>query len=322
MDMQVDIVYLWIDGSVPGFDEKIKSRLCSSTMVKAADQIGTRRFRNNQELLYSLRSVHRFAPWVRRIHVVTEGLHPYWLNTRHDKIAVVTHQQIFRRERDLPVFNSNAIEMNLHRIPDLAKKFLYLNDDLFLGRPIGLDDFMTDAGGHIFYLEPIPIPQDPDCVPVHDRAYYYTRKAVQDRWPDIEISFLPAHCPQLYDRDHLGRLEQQFQEEFDRTSGHAFRDSEDLVLRILYHAFLSSHKGEGKEHRSRLLAWGSPDYSFITMERKPIAMVHAFNHIVRSRPKFFCINDDLGDSVGDRCILKLQTYFLEKMYPEKSCFER
>ena len=51
-------------------------------------------------------------------------------------------------------------------------------------------------------------------------------------------------------------------------------------------------------------------------------MMHAFNYIVRGRPKFFCINDDLGDSVGDRCILKLQRHFLEKMYPEKSCFER
>jgi hypothetical protein len=321
MDMQVDIVYLWVDGSALGFDEKIKSLLSSSTKVKSADQIGIRRFRNNDELLYSLRSVHLFAPWARRIHVVTEGLHPSWLNTRHDKIAIVTHEQIFRRKRDLPVFNSNAIEMNLHRIPDLAKKFLYFNDDLFLGRPVALDDFVTDAGGHIFYLEPNPILQYPDCATVHDRAYCYTRTTVQDQWPDVEISFLPAHCPQLYDRDHLGRLEQQFQEAFDRTSGHAFRDPEDLVLRILYHAFLSSHEGEGKEHRSRLLSWGSPDYSLIMMERKPIAMVRAFSHIVRRRPKFFCINDDLGVSVVDRCILKLQTYFLEKMYPEKSCFE-
>jgi len=67
-----------------------------------------------------------------------------------------------------------------------------------------------------FLLEPNPLHRNPDRGPVHDRAYAYTQKVVRDRWANVELSYLPAHCPQLYDRDHLGQLEQQFQEEFDK----------------------------------------------------------------------------------------------------------
>jgi hypothetical protein len=321
-NMEIDIVCLWVDGSAMGFGEKLKSRLRTSNSVMSADQAGIHRFRSNDELLYSLRSIHRYAPWVRKIHLVTDGQHPPWLNVLHEKIAIVTHRQIFAHQEDLPVFNSNAIEMNLHRIPDLARKFLYFNDDLFLGRPTRLDDFMTGAGSHIFYLEPNPLHRNPDRGPVHDRAYVYTQNVARDRWADVEPSYLPAHCPQLYDRDHLCHLERQFKEAFDKTSAHPFRSPEDLVLRILYQAFLLSDRERTKGHQSRLLAWGSPDYSFLSMGKKPIIMVRAFVHIIRKQPKFICINDDLADFAADRFILKLETYFLKKLYPEKSCFEK
>ncbi len=320
--MQVDIVYLWVDGSAPGFKKKLRLRLGSSPSVESADRNGIHRFRNNQELLFSLRSVRRFVPWVRKIHLVTDGTYPSWLDGHHEKINLVTHRQIFHRREDLPVFNSNAIEMNLHRIPGLAKKFLYFNDDLFLGRPLRLEDFLTSTGSHIFYLEPNVLHRDPDCGPVHDRAYAYTQKLVRDRWNGVALPYLPAHCPQLYDRDHLFHLERLFQEAFERTRAHPFRSPEDLVLRILYCAFLLSDEERDKRHHSRLLTWGGPDYSFISMEKKTIAMVRAFTHVMWRRPKFICINDDLGDSTKDRFLLKLEKLVLNLLYPQKSCFEK
>lgn len=36
------------------------------------------RYRDNQELRYSLRSIYRYAPWVRRIYIVTNGQVPNW----------------------------------------------------------------------------------------------------------------------------------------------------------------------------------------------------------------------------------------------------
>ena len=60
---------------------------------------------------------------------VTNGERPSWL-ANHDKVSVVSHWNIFRDQAALPVFNSNAIEMNLHRIANLTQNYIYMNDDL------------------------------------------------------------------------------------------------------------------------------------------------------------------------------------------------
>ena len=39
-----------------------------------------------QELRYSLRSVEKYAPWVRNIYIVTNGQIPYWLDLSHPRI--------------------------------------------------------------------------------------------------------------------------------------------------------------------------------------------------------------------------------------------
>ena len=82
-----------------------------------------------------MRSVHLFAPWVRRIHLVTAGQVPDWLDTDHPQVQVVDHRDILPADA-LPTFNSHAIETALHRVPDLTEQWVYLNDDVFLGRPL------------------------------------------------------------------------------------------------------------------------------------------------------------------------------------------
>ena len=42
---------------------------------------------DGNQLRYSLRSVHLFAPWVRRIHLVTAGQVPEWLNADHPMLT-------------------------------------------------------------------------------------------------------------------------------------------------------------------------------------------------------------------------------------------
>ena len=52
----------------------------------------------------------------------------------------------------LPVFSSPSIEAHLHRIPGLSKKFIYFNDDVFLGAPTWPSDFWTPETGQKVYL--------------------------------------------------------------------------------------------------------------------------------------------------------------------------
>ena len=56
------------------------------------EDISASRFEDNEELRYSLRSIERFAPWVRHVYIVTNGQIPYWLNLENPRITIVTHQ--------------------------------------------------------------------------------------------------------------------------------------------------------------------------------------------------------------------------------------
>lgn len=125
------------------------------------DRTSRSRYEDNEELRYSLRSVDEFAPWIRRVYLVTNGQVPAWLRLDHPRLRVVTHRDIFANASHLPTFNSAAIEMHLHRIPGLSRFFIYMNDDVFFGAPVYPDDFFTHARGQRVYLSWAV----PDCRP-------------------------------------------------------------------------------------------------------------------------------------------------------------
>ena len=120
---------------------------------------GKGRYRDNEELRYSLRSVWQFAPWIRNIYIVTNGQVPSWLNLDSDKIWVVTHEEIFQNVSHLPTFASPSIEANIHRIPGLSNRFLYLNDDVMFGNDVYPDDFWKLDGTQYFF----PSWEPPKC---------------------------------------------------------------------------------------------------------------------------------------------------------------
>ncbi|CAE1268162.1 GNPTAB [Acanthosepion pharaonis] len=115
------------------------------------------RFEDNEELRYSLRSIDRFAPWIRHVFIVTNGQIPLWLNLDSPRLTLVTHEEIFPNRSHLPTFSSPAIEANLHRIPGISDKFIYLNDDVMFGKEVWPDDFYSHSTGQKVYLTwPIP----------------------------------------------------------------------------------------------------------------------------------------------------------------------
>ena len=81
------------------------------------------RYADNDQLRYSIRSLEKFAPWVRQIFIVTNGQIPHWLDL-DSKAIVVEHKDIFDNHDDLPTFSSPAIEANIHKIEGLSDKFL------------------------------------------------------------------------------------------------------------------------------------------------------------------------------------------------------
>jgi hypothetical protein len=58
--------------------KKLNGTKLNETKMEEDDIKGNNRFRDNQELKYSLRSIEKYAGWVRKIFIVTNGQLPNW----------------------------------------------------------------------------------------------------------------------------------------------------------------------------------------------------------------------------------------------------
>ena len=139
----IDAVITWVDGADPAHAARV-ARYRDDRVHR--DAALPTRFADRGELRFAVLSLLRFAPFVRTIHIVTDGQHPHpieGMRADHaDRIRVVGHRETFGDHADLlPVFSSRSIESMIHRIPGLAPRFLYLNDDIFVGRPMREADY-------------------------------------------------------------------------------------------------------------------------------------------------------------------------------------
>ena len=135
----IDFVLPWVDGADPAW-----LALREQYPPGPGEDARPERYRDWGLLRYWFRGVEAFAPWVRQVHLVTWGHVPPWLNTDHPRLRVVRHED-FMPPGTLPVFNINALEVNLHRIPGLAEQFVYFNDDVLLLGPAAPEDFFREG---------------------------------------------------------------------------------------------------------------------------------------------------------------------------------
>ena len=90
-NFDIDLVYLWCDGSDADFVQKKRERMqqCGISITGNEDC----RYIQIDELKYSLRSVVKYMPWIHHIYIVTNNQVPKWLKT-HEKITIVDHSEI------------------------------------------------------------------------------------------------------------------------------------------------------------------------------------------------------------------------------------
>jgi Stealth protein CR2, conserved region 2/Stealth protein CR1, conserved region 1 len=150
-NIDIDAVITWVDGADPQHAAKLNAYLASlgghrpNTASKA-------RFHHSGELDYCVASILKFAPWIRTIFIVTDDQIPSLMadikgTEYQDRIKIIDHKTIFSGyENSLPTFNSMAITSLLWKIPTIAEKFIYFNDDFFLLRPVDPSDFFTEQG--------------------------------------------------------------------------------------------------------------------------------------------------------------------------------
>mgnify|MGYP003289841632 FL=1 len=66
----IDLVYLWVDGNDPIWRAKRNAFIGETENSSSTNCEG--RYANNDELKYSLRSVELYAPWIRKIFIITD----------------------------------------------------------------------------------------------------------------------------------------------------------------------------------------------------------------------------------------------------------
>ena len=160
MATTIDAVILWVDGNDPVLNEK-RRKYAPDFLFGHADSAGATRFANIGEIFWCVTSINRFAPWINRIYIVTDGQDPEMDSFISEHfpdgsipMEIVDHKVIFRGyESYLPVFNSNAIETMVWRIPGLSEQFILFNDDLMLAGPVRPEDFFLPDGRLICYAD-------------------------------------------------------------------------------------------------------------------------------------------------------------------------
>jgi len=308
----VDIVYTWVDDRDAEWRD-LKARHLGAIAKSGGRSGDSERFRNREELRYSLRSVELFAPFVRTIHIVTSGQIPAWLDLDHPKIRIVPHSEIYRSPDMLPTFNSSGIETQLHHIDGLAEHFLYFNDDFFLGKVCSAEDFFFSNG----MLKYFPgrkrvfeadidesseeyIAADANAIGLIGGAYGSCNREIMQ------------HAPYPSSRSLLSKMEDMFRTEFDKCAASKFRSADDL--RPI--AFMQYHMG----FHERMAVPSRISHRYLTLSAPSIAA--QLEEILLSRKyRTFCINDGWVAPEKAQATDTLVRDFLEHYFPLKSTFE-
>lgn len=226
IEFPIDAVYTWVDDT----DEAWRARRARASGDLVPDGLsgGDIRFRNRDELKYSLRSLFAHAPWIRHVYIVTDDQSPEWL-AKHPAVSVVHHRELFPDPSVLPVFNSHAIETVLHRIPGLAEHFLYLNDDVFLMRDQRPDQYFTATGQAKMFVSPTKVNDLGDFAEPHEAAGMNNRRLIEQEH-GVTITNGLLHTPHPHRVSVLERLCAKYPDLIGDTRRARFRSGSDISL--------------------------------------------------------------------------------------------
>ncbi|MGW7084085.1 stealth conserved region 3 domain-containing protein [Streptomyces sp. NPDC054871] len=314
VDFPIDAVYTWVDDSDPEWRARRAATLGHPEDDASPDH-GAVRFRNRDELRYSLRSLAMYAPWIRHIYLVTAGQTPSWLNEDHPGITVIDHRDLFADpDTALPTFNSHSIESQLHRIEGLSEHFLYLNDDMFLGRPTTPETFFLSSGTARFFWSTASVPALP--VSPEDEGYLAAAKnnrALLQREFGRTTTHSFFHAPYALHRSVLAELTERFPEELEATARSRFRSNSDLALVSSLHHHYAYLTGRAVP--------GSLAYDFVDIGSRAD---HArLGQLLQGRNKTaFCIGESPDSELTEEEMALAIRSFLTAYFPVRSPYER
>ena len=332
MSEKIDFVVLWVDGSDPQW---LRERQRYDT--SAPDNGNTiNRYRDWDLMRYWFRAVEQNAPWVNRVWFVPNGQVPAWLNREHPKLKLISHRD-YIPEEFLPTFNSNVIELWLHKIPGLAEQFVLFNDDMFLTAPVTPEDFFRDGlPRDSALLDMVTAPNPEDCLPhmlinnfsvinkhfskkdVLKRNFrkFYTLQYGKDLLRNVLLvpfqnfsAFRDLHLPSSHLKSTFREVWAAEPELLSQCSANRFRSKTDLT-----HWLMKCWRICQGRFAVRSTAWGR----HFELWKDDIDAICA--DLTRQKYRAVCINDSRTDIDFDTLKAKLTAAF-DTLFPEPSAFE-
>lgn len=327
---KIDFVVLWVDGN----DEKWRTKKNKFSNTKEnGDGDSEIRYRDYGSLKYVFRSIEKYAPWVNKIHLITDDQIPNWLNLENPKLNLVDHTDFIPKEF-LPTFNSNVIELNLFRLKELSEKFVIFNDDTFINNKVLPENFFVGENIVDFgvYNKIAPI-EDFAHILVNDAMFinkYFNKKDSIKKnwrkqfklryrskllrnflllpWNDIPGYYNP-HLPQPHFKSVLNDLYELEPTLFERTFKNKFRGYEDISHWIARYWLL-----EQGRYEPQYISFGK--YLRISQANKVDKEIH------KGKSKVICINDDDGSDEEFNAWRNNVVNAFNLKFPQKSKFEK
>jgi hypothetical protein len=313
----IDIVYTWVEDNNEFNEEKNYWFNNSKNNYKLRNSIDTKRFEDNQELKYSIRSVEKYFPYFNNIYIVVkDGQKPSYINFNNPKIHLVNHSEIIPSEY-LPTFNSMAIECYLHHIPNLSEYYLYFNDDILMTKKVDPFYFINFKTGIPYSLHAYSHKKS-----YKNKNYDYENYFFEDGWHvnflmlnklcNYEIDrYTVSHIPKMYKKTLDFEIEKRLKQfyfnddsinSYDKTGMSKFRRNDNLYLVafLKQYLYVNWFKGDFKK---------TQEY-YMSSSNKMKNLLRDYDKI-----NFMCIQSVLESQ---------KQYYLQMMeyiYPKKSSFE-
>lgn len=331
IDFPIDFVVVWVDMN----DPKWREDFAKAKGIEKTDayNTGMERFRDYGFLKYWFRGVEKFAPWVNKIHFVTCGQRPKWLDPHNPKINFVDHKDIIP-EKFLPTFNSGVIERYVHKIPGLSDHFVYFNDDFYLLRPTPRERFFQNGlpcDIAVFQYNPSWSPYYvmlKNNIRIINKRFNKREvlKSFHEKWFTPEygskkrtnIFYSPLskfttlrvhHNAQPYLKESFEEAWKFAEKELSETSANRFRDKTDYTHELFRTWQIC--KGNFEPYNTY------KDTKMFPLMVRPKQAVRAIRNQEYS---LVCLNDNKRIRNYDELMKELQTAF-ESILPEKSSFE-
>ena len=332
MQGDIDFVIIWVDGNDPAW-RKQKNEYKSALTKEEDDSV--HRYRDWHNLKYWFRGVEKFCPWVRKIHFVTWGHLPKWLNIDNPKLNIVNHKD-YIPEQYLPTFSSHTIELNIHRIEGLSDNFVYFNDDMFIIKSMEKRDFFKDGKPcdsavltpHCYNMEDMVIMAPfrnigvinhefkmHDVIRKNIIGWFNWRYGLANNLKNVILQACPRfpgmmqqHLPTSFCKKTFYDVWDKYYEILDETCQHKFREMTDVNQWLMKEWQIAS----GNFYpRSTNIGKNIPAYN----------IENAVDCIKKQRTKMMCLNDtEMSEEQFQRCVDMVNLAF-EHILTKKSSFE-